>query len=231
MNLTQEQIGILTKPENLGAVRIADFVPASDRQDLLAEFEGLPWLDAYKRYRNKRGAEIIQRYRTFALDLLHGPDELLQEMPHTRNLIFRTEEVVRGLGIATLAGWTVNEIGINYYDNPELGITYHRDNHPFRGAVAVASVEGECDFKVRSGDREESFRNVAGDLTLMRAPGLIDVPVLEDFEERPEHAVGKIYRIPRISVVMRNSVAEDVLPDFQYNNLPYTFKNRTLKSL
>jgi hypothetical protein len=96
---------------------------------------------------------------------------------------------IRGTGsdIGGLDRWYPNEASIQRYDAGALGITPHLDRKRYRYLVAVVTVEGAAEFTLcanRDGDPLDVWQVSAGDLVLLRGPGLAGAE-----DGRPLHSV------------------------------------------
>lgn len=110
-----------------------------------------------------------------------------------------------GRGVRGLATWAPNEVGIAHYVPGSIGITPHMDGKWYRRLVVVATVYGTAPFAI-CGSRDpsdvvERWTARAGDLVLMRGPGLAG-----GRDGRPFHLVGGPRRGERLSLGIRMSV-------------------------
>jgi len=117
------------------------------------------------------------------------------------------EELVRihGRGIRGLATWRVGEVGVARYRPGSIGITPHLDGKWYRRLVAVVTVHGRARFAVcgsrDAADVVEEWWTEAGDLVLMRGPGLAGRR-----DGRPFHLVEGPRRGTRLSLGFRMPV-------------------------
>ena len=132
--------------------------------------------------------------------------------PSLEELCGRLRELVRdqGRGIHGLATWTPNEVGIAHYVPGSIGITPHLDGKWYRRLVIVATVYGRAPFAI-CGSRDPDdvvarWVADAGDLVLMRGPGLAG-----HHDGRPFHLVEGPRRGERLSLGIRMSARPRVL--------------------
>lgn len=133
----------------------------------------------------------------------------MREFPLMRELAsaLGSAVCVQGRGIRGLATWAPNEIGVARYRPGSLGITPHLDGRWYRRLVAVVTVYGRARFAVcrsREGDVVAEWRPGAGDLVLMRGPGLGGVR-----DGRPFHLAEGPTRGLRCSLGVRMAVPQD----------------------
>jgi hypothetical protein len=123
-------------------------------------------------------------------------------VPATATLVSELADEVRGSGIPGTAGYTPNEVTCQRYPDHSSGIGPHMDQRRYRLLVAAFTLVGEAPFTVFE-DRSaatvvRAWRTRAGDLCLLRAPGLADIP-----DGRPTHAVGGPDAGTRLSLTVR----------------------------
>lgn len=229
--------------EGCGAVALRSVLSEEFRLSLVDEIknpEAIVWQDAGDTYTNARGVVIEQNHDVFALKLSRGSQKHRKKVPYMDQLNGATQSLVRSLEpeFPSLAAWKADEMSYHRYYEKEKGLTFHRDNKRFTGLIAVVSVLGECDFQVI--DREPSLTVIdeesgkslikewnwkstytiptrPGDVVLTRAPGLFEL--MDDDEDRPEHAVMNVRVLPRISFMLRaNKRPSDTGYGFQYHN-------------
>jgi hypothetical protein len=111
----------------------------------------------------------------------------------------------QGRRVRGLATWRPNEVGIAHYVPGSIGITPHLDGKWYRRLVVVATVYGRARFAI-CGSRDpadvlDAWTSAAGDLVLMRGPGLGGAR-----DGRPFHLVEGPRRGPRLSLGIRMAV-------------------------
>lgn len=92
-----------------------------------------------------------------------------------------------GAHIEGLASYAANEVDVQRYAPHSAGISCHRDPSRFRPLLAVVTTSGRARFSVhpeRHADPVATWQVAAGDLVLLRGPGLGGMP-----DGRPFHAV------------------------------------------
>ncbi|MCY4010975.1 MAG: hypothetical protein OXF30_02840 [Candidatus Saccharibacteria bacterium] len=177
------------------------------------------WLDAHETYQNQRGLTIIQNHFTFALKLSAGNQAWLDKLPATADLKKRVQQYIQNLAdvFPSLANWRADELSFHLYDNPDIGLSFHRDNLRFIGLIAIIAIDGECDLVVRHQKQDYDFKVVPGDLCLLRATDLINT----ETELRPEHSVQNLKSPTRLSMMLRaNNRPTETIPGFKFNNWP-----------
>lgn len=226
-----------------GAFGIADVVDPGFREALLAEIadpNAVKWRDAGEAYINGRGIEVVQNHDVFALKA-GGDLEPIWNVPLMGQLAIEVEEFVQSLQARypSLEQWRADEMSYHRYYDPDVGLSYHRDNLRFTGLIVVITIQGESDFRVvdrvpvaseidRDTGRELvtewdvrnewSIHTTPGSMVLTRATGLQD---WQTKEHNPEHAVMNVTDLPRISFMVRaNSRPNDRAYGFDYFNWP-----------
>lgn len=132
--------------------------------------------------------------------------------PSARRLVSELTWEVRASRIPGTADYAPNEITCQRYRDEHSGITPHMDQSRYRLLVAAFTLVGEATFTVFE-DRSaktivRAWTTRAGDLCLLRAPGLAGHP-----DGRPTHSVGGPRAGLRISLTVRtNSAAAPVAP-------------------
>ena len=210
----------LIDPEASGLKVINSFAQKRELEAVLEEINNpqkVKWLDTHEIYKNKRGLTIIQNHFTFALKLDRGDQSFLKRLPETVKLKERTQAFIKELVplFPSLASWQADELSFHLYDNQKVGLSRHRDNLRFRGLIAIVSLSGQCDLVITH--REERIVRVikAGDLCLLRAPGLIK----SNQEIRPEHSVQNLKSKTRLSMMLRsNNRPAEAIEGFKFNN-------------
>ena len=179
------------------------------------------WRSHRQTHKNKRGAMIEENYYTYALKLHHGDREIVDRLPTLLALTCAVENlVVRDLSqhFPNLQNWQADETKVHRYDAGRVGISHHLDQTRFWGIIAVATLDGAGEFGVVSkGSTEQKIQLDAGDLLLMRGPGLYDAPNAEDI--RPMHGVDNRDSSGRMSLLVRaNRFPDEQRPGFVYDN-------------
>ncbi|HVN26416.1 MAG TPA: hypothetical protein VMT99_02070 [Candidatus Paceibacterota bacterium] len=130
------------------------------------------------------------------------------ELFHLSMLKAAVERVLSSVAgeFPSLAAWTPDDISVQKY-GPDDGITSHRDHARNRLIIAVVTVCGSGTVEVlgdeRIGQPVLSCNLAAGDLMLLRAPGLLGGA--GDDESRPFHRVhGASGCGPRIAAGFRH---------------------------
>jgi hypothetical protein len=109
--------------------------------------------------------------------------------------------------------WEADELSLHRYDDPDLGLSLHKDNLRFTGVIAILSLEGKADLATD----EKVYSAKPGDLLLLRAPGLLNVPG----DHRPEHSVVNLRTPTRTSMMLRaNKRPNEQIKGFSYDNWP-----------
>jgi hypothetical protein len=179
-----------------GHARIADAIDPGFLRRLRAEVDAGP----FRPFRESFG-QVRQQIDGYDVEVPSPAFPLLGE------LCWELGERVRshGRGVRGLATWRPNEVGIAHYVPGSIGITPHLDGKWYRRLVAVATVYGEAGFAI-CGSRDpadvvERWSSAAGDLVLMRGPGLGGAR-----DGRPLHLVEGPRRGERLSLGIRMAV-------------------------
>ena len=211
----------LSEPGRSGVLRVPEFIGGlllEAVQTELSDPSRVAWRDNHSTFVNKRGLTIVQNHDVYALRLTAGDDTKLKRLPAVAAAAHSVRRFVRRLGqsFPVLANWQPDELSLHRYDDAEVGLSFHKDNLRFTGAIAILSLEGDCDLAVRSVQGNvTAYPAEPGDLFLLRAPGLID----SDDDLRPEHAVLNLRTPTRISMMLRqNRRAAERLPGFEFDN-------------
>lgn len=210
----------LQDPDASGVEVMRAFASDDELGGILSETndpEKVQWIDAHEVYQNNRGLTIVQNHFTYALNLVAGSQDPVEKLPHTMAMKEKIQRFVTGLSsiFPTLAEWNASELSFHLYDDSEIGLSRHRDNMRFIGMIAILTVDGECDLVIGDSNNETAITVRPGDLTLLRAPGLIQA----DQEIRPEHSVRNITTGTRLSMMLRhNQRPQEVIPGFRFNN-------------
>ncbi|MEI9913859.1 MAG: hypothetical protein WDN66_02535 [Candidatus Saccharibacteria bacterium] len=214
-----EQLTELQDSEGRGVIRIPNFV--DDKLLFEAQLEVLnpdlmTWRDNHKTFINDAGRTIIQNYDVYSLRLSQGDQSPFERIPNLVGVADNVKKFVRSLGnvFPALVDWEPDDMSIHRYDKPkDVGLSSHRDHSCFKRIIAIAAIHGTADYLI---DDEPNFERVfAGDLLLLRAPGLIR----SDKDTRPFHSVSGIYTAGRISLTLRDDDGPDSLPErYHYEN-------------
>lgn len=178
------------------------------------------WRDNHDSFTNRRGIEVVENHTVYALKLSDGDQEPVARVPHMRALASNVEKLVRGLSgvFPNLHHWKTDEMSLHRYDDPEIGLSFHKDNLRFTGLVGVLTLEGESDVVIKgeSGD-EHVLPMFPGDLNLTRATGLYDAP--KGVNLCPDHAVMNLRTPYRTSFIVRDNDRPHLpVPGFTYDN-------------
>ncbi len=186
------------------------------------------WRDTHDTYENKRGLTIVQNHDTYALRLHGGSQGKIDKVPQLRQLAADLQ--VLGQSFSTvfpsLKQWLPNEMSLHRYDDPEIGLSFHKDNLRFFGLVAIAAVRGSSDLDIKSDDGSIKTTKVnEGDLTLFRVNGLYPSLGLDANGRAinicPEHQVSNLHSPDRVSFMLRmNTKPDELLKGFEFDNWP-----------
>jgi hypothetical protein len=122
--------------------------------------------------------------------------------PAAARLVSELAREVRGSGIEGTADYAPNETTCQRYPDRSSGIGPHMDQRRYRLLVAAFTLAGEAPFTVFE-DRSaatvvRAWTTRAGDLCLLRAPGLAGLP-----DGRPTHSVRGPGSGTRVSLTVR----------------------------
>lgn len=218
------------EPDGMGSFLIPSVLSQEQLDYLREEFEdeaAVMWEDTHTEYDNIYGRRIIQNHDTFALKVGVGDQAPLQKIPRLVATAHHVQALIRGLGgvFPVLNTWTVNELSLHHYDDPELGLSPHRDNLRYMGLVAVLNVDGESDLELSKepAGAIHALHVRPGDLTLTRVSGIYP-SYEEDGKPRnicPYHAVTNLATPTRTSFILRdNSRPEEPINGFNFFNWP-----------
>lgn len=217
----REVTDTLADPNSPGVVRVGQFVGALTLKACQSELHDptrIVWRDNHSTFVNKRGLTIVQNHDVYALKLSRGDQSPLGRIPSLVSVFHDTRDYIRGLSkfLPNVARWEPDELSLHRYDDPEVGLSFHKDNLRFVRLIAILSLEGQCALAIRHRGRIQKFPALPGDLMLVRAPGLIDSGG-EDL--RPEHAVVDLLTPTRTSMMLReNSRPHERLAGFEFDN-------------
>ena len=215
-------IEALGDPEEIGALKVPRFVGRrllSRVQSELNDSHAVAWRDNHKTYVNKRGITIVQNHDVYALKLSAGDQTPLERIPALVTAMMGVSLFVESIAdqYPNLSSWKPDEMSLHRYDDPEVGLSYHKDNLRFTGVIAILSVSGNCDLMARFNERETTMTTEPGDLFLLRATGLTD----SDEDLRPEHAIVNLRTPERASMMLRdNNRPSEVIEGFVFDNWP-----------
>jgi hypothetical protein len=124
------------------------------------------------------------------------------DFPAAGKLVAELAGEVRASGIPGTKGYIPNEVTCQRYLDGASGIGPHMDQRRYELLIAAFTLVGEARFTVYQ-DRSattvvRAWTTRAGDLCLLRAPGLAGVP-----DGRPTHAVGGPPSGARVSLTVR----------------------------
>lgn len=144
-----------------GVLPIEHFIGGAALEGMQEESENpfrVSWQDAHESYYNQRGLYIVQNHDVYALKLDRGRQGPTKRIPHAVAAMRSVTRFVRSLSseLPSLTDWKPDELSMHRYDNPDLGLSFHRDNKRFIGVIAVLSFEGECELKVRQHEHDRS---------------------------------------------------------------------------
>lgn len=212
-------------PEGLGAYAIRGAVDAEWIHAYQKQMRSVLWRDNHSVYTNNRGLVIDQRHNVIAYKLRIGDQAVVPEyMRESAEMVAR---FVRSLGdeFPVLSVWQADEVSMHQYDDPEIGLSRHRDNRRFWGVVAVLTVEGVSDFVIYDRGNERVIEAEPGVLMLMRATNLTGDPVNQPYQTtmNPEHGVVRVRSLPRVSLIVRDNLQpNEPKRGFTYDNWPLT---------
>lgn len=212
----------LADPNGLGVEILEGFVGEPELAAVHGETldpNRVNWHDVHSVYKNQRGLTIVQNHFAYAHKLSAGDQSPLEKIPNAVALYKRTERFIQGLShvFPLLVDWQADEMSFHLYDDKEVGLSRHRDNLRFYGLIAILAIDGECDLVITRDGEDTPHHVMPGDLTLLRAPGLIDVG--EGVEVRPEHSVQNLTSDTRLSMMIRaNNRPTESIEGFIFNN-------------
>ncbi|HEY8489417.1 MAG TPA: alpha-ketoglutarate-dependent dioxygenase AlkB [Dehalococcoidia bacterium] len=181
----------------LGAARIAGFVPEAERA---------PLLDCCQRLAYEPQPEVVGLVRQeMELCALRPEDLEGRGLAPLRSLLERYLAAVRRTaaepGFRWLAGLAPNEVYVQRYRAGSAGITSHRDRKTFVRLIGIVSLGAPVTFQTslqREGPPLTRFPVESGDLVLLRGHGFGKRP-----DRRPFHAVSGPESGVRYSVTFR----------------------------
>lgn len=210
----------LADPDGIGAEIIEGFASQGEVEAVLTETKDparVEWLDEHDVYENKRGITIVQNHFSYALKLSAGDQSPLESLPQTVALYQKTERFINGLSriFPSLATWQADELSFHLYDHKDVGLSMHKDNARFTGLIAIVAIDGECDLVITHKGENIPLPVRPGDLSLLRAPGLINAKS----DLRPEHSVQNLRTDTRLSMMLRaNDRPLESIKGFRFNN-------------
>lgn len=207
MSELDKNIERLGDPGKDGVAHIPGYLGEADLEPIWEEMESIKWCDEHKKYQNKRGLKIVQNYFSHSLKLDQGDQAWREQMASINGVALQIRKFVQNLWdfYPPLVDWRPNELTFHKYDDSDVGLSRHKDSKRFVGVIAIASLEGKCDFGIWREGKTTLYPTEPGDLLLMRAPGLIKT----DQDIRPEHSVVNIRTPIRTSMTLR----QDAQPD------------------
>lgn len=214
-------------PGGIGTFLIEEVLSEEHTERLLYEigaFDPNAWRDNHGSYVNKRGLTIVENHTTLAFKLLQGDQSYADHLPGLRDLATQIQSLIRGLAwfFPKLDDWTADEMSLHRYDNPEIGLSFHKDNLRFIGEIAVATLDGSKDFAVLDEDGSiVTIPTPARSLTLTRATDLWSAYDTQDRQINlcPDHAVLGLKTDTSTSFIVRaNSRPDEAIEGFSYIN-------------
>lgn len=193
-------------------------------QQEISDPQRVSWRSGHDDYINQRGMRIIQNHDSFALKLHRGDQAIVNNVPAMKALAQNIEEFIQALSthFPNLANWQADEMSLHRYDDPEVGLSFHKDNLRFTGLIAVLTLEGESDFAVKDTDGNVvTFPVGEGDLMLTRATNLYPAvnAMVRDINLCPDHAVINLRTPHRTSFIVRaNSRPAESINGFIFDN-------------
>ncbi len=215
-------------PGGIGTYVVPQVLDASQLYFINREIndsQALPWQDNHEDFQNARFT-VVQRHDVYALKLSAGDQEPVQRLPRLKALASNIGRMINGLAdvFPALADWKPDEMSLHRYDEPEVGLSFHKDNLDFFGLVAVLTTDGEKDLIIRTDDGQEvPHHTVPGDLMLTRVNGLYDSPTNDESGKRinicPDHGVYNVSDPYSTSFIVRaNSQPQYQIRGFHYAN-------------
>lgn len=220
-------VDVVLGPSGIGSFVIRNVLDPDQIEIMQAEIfdpHCVGWRDNHDRYVNDRGLDIIENHDVFALKLSDGDQNVVASVPHMRALAANIQKLGRGLSgvFPNLRNWTADEMSLHRYDDPDIGLSFHRDNLRFTGLIAVLTLEGESDVVIRDETNTEHVLPMyPGDLNLTRATLLYDSFDGSGWPEPlcPDHAVVNLRTSHRTSFIVRDNIVPDfVIPGFKFDN-------------
>lgn len=230
LQITPEKLHGIEKalgPEGIGTFPIVGALNPEQVQIMQQEIfdpQRVTWHDSHDDYLNERDMRIIQNHNSFALKLLQGDQSMVDNVPAMKALAMNIEEFVRALSahFPNLASWHVDEMSLHRYDDPKIGLTYHKDNKRFPGIISVFTLEGTREFAVLDKDSNEHVYLVSeGDLMLTRATKLWDEVDANGKVKNlcPDHRTGNLHTRFSTSFITRaNDKPNEQIEGFTYDN-------------
>lgn len=214
-----EQLG----PDGSGYSLQAEAITRRYLEPALQELQEapLPWWPQYNSFTNARGITVHQAFDVFAHKFSRGSQKILEHIPALHSLtdlVIATQVDPLAKVFPSLRGWEPDELSIQRYPRQDGGLSFHKDLARHTGVIIICSLTGEAELHVKTQTQIERVACHAGDVLLLRAPGLFETT--ED--TRPEHAVSTVRGSEtRISATLRaNNKPNEPIPNFSYNNWP-----------
>lgn len=237
MSSWESQVDQLAVPRATGVAKFDGFVDGDLLRGMQAEAEDqnrIKWRDNHETFENARGMTIVQNHDVYALNLAIGDQSYLDLIPSAVEASTKVQRFITGLSsiFPSLVDWQYNELSLHRYDDPKLGLSFHKDNKRFIRLIAILSVDGECDLLTRKGEgkRVTTLPASPGDLFLLRAPELITPRMFRRKADlRPEHSVVNLRTLTRTSLMLRlNKRPSERLKGFEFDNWPLTDEEKRL---
>lgn len=208
-------------PQGIGAFALRGAVSDEWLKSYQRQMHDVSWRDNHKVFENSRGLIIDQRHNVVAYKLRTGDQELVPKfMREAGEMVARFVRTLES-DFPTLGEWQADEVSMHQYDDPEIGLSRHRDHPQFWGIVAVLTVEGSSDFVIYDGDFEHVLVAEPGTLMLMRATNLTGDPADVQYQQsmNPEHGVVRVRSLPRVSFIVRDNLRPtEPIRGFAYDN-------------
>jgi alkylated DNA repair dioxygenase AlkB len=215
-----DQLEHLKDPSQDGVIHLPAFLGPEELTALQIEVSNpkkVVWRDVHDTYVNSRNLTIIQNHYTYALRTTDGNQKVFDEIPNTVESMRKITSYINSLdsSFPSLYNWYPDEVCFHKYDDPDVGLSFHKDNLRFIGMIAILSVEGECDFAIGGDEDANYYPTKPGDLMLMRAPELFEA----ETDIRPQHAVLNLRTPTRTSMMLRRNIrADERLSGFDFDN-------------
>jgi hypothetical protein len=189
----------------------------------------LPWQDNHEDIQNARFT-VVQRHDVYALKLSAGDQAPVERLPRLRALTNNIGQMIVELSdvFPALIDYVPDEMSLHRYDEPEVGLSFHKDNVDFFGLVAVLTTDGSKDLVIRTEDGQEiPHFTQPGDLMLTRVNQLYPHPKKytdhegkqKDVNICPDHGVYNVSKPYSTSFIVRaNSLPQYQIKGFRYAN-------------
>lgn len=190
------------------------------------------WRDNHVNYMNARDMFVDQRHEVFAVKLRRGDQRVVERAPRLRAVAANVQAAIQQVGTelgflraGRLQTWEADEMSLHRYDDPEVGLSFHKDNARFFGLIAVIATEGEKDFASIGPDGVITVLRVQpGDMVLNRSNGLYEPRYVQRRgktvldSDCPDHGVYNVTPPATSFIVRANSRPDEPIPGFTYDN-------------